>query len=457
MNILDLIEHNTGNAYIRKASTGGGEFSGPCPWCGGDDRFSIHPGKDHYVCRQCKKAGDSIQFCKDYLNKSYVEACQLLEIQPTFKFNSLDVATETPGNNDIRWTPRELTLPCKQWQERAEKIAHHCHVQLFTTYKNTQKKWLNNRGLSDKTIRSARIGYNDSHMNFEFESWGLGPEKDFKAVNQSLWLPQGIIIPQFYEDKLIRLRIRQANISTKSRFVVVKGSTSGFFDYDRHVMVSSVLAIQPWIVTESELDGWLLHQHADESCRVFSLGSAQARPDKKTHEYLKNNPGLINLDNDDAGHNEMAWWVENYPDAIPHYSIKGKDPGEDFQQGVNISQWLQDGLSQLNILNNGDGKEQLKTSVSFKKKIIDRYNNIQKNNKKINDEFQEIRDIVYKETPINIKECVHGDYCVSLKNNICLVNNQKARGLLKCPKDKWYKYIKGAVTQVIYGPGMGVK
>jgi len=374
MNVLDLIEQNTGNAYIRKASTYGGEFSGSCPWCGGDDRFSIHPGKNHYVCRQCKKAGDSIQFAKDYLNKTYVEACQLLDIQPNFKFESLDVGTETPGNNDIKWIPRELILPCKQWQERAEKFAYHCHKALFLQHKDTHKKWLNDRGLSDKTIKKARIGFNSTPINFELESWGLCGEKGSDAFNQSLWLPQGIIIPQFYDDKLIRLRIRQTDFNLKSRFIVVKGSSMGFFDYVKHSMRDTVLSNHLWIVTESELDGWLLKQSADESCKVFSLGSSTARPDQKTHDYLKNNPGLINLDNDTAGHNEMAWWVENYPDAIPYYSIKGKDPGEDFQQGVNLGQWLQDGLSQLNTLNNGDKKEQGKISLNFKKKIIDRYN-----------------------------------------------------------------------------------
>lgn len=473
MNILDLIEHNTQNAYIRKASTGGGEFSGPCPWCGGEDRFSIHPGQNHYVCRQCKKAGDLIQFCKDYLNKTYVEACQLLNIQPNFKFKSLDVGTEAPGSNDIRWTPRELILPCEQWQERAEKFAYHCHKQLFTKYKDIRKQLLNDRGLSDKTILKARIGYNDSHMNFQLESWGLEPEKDNDAVNQSLWLPQGIIIPQFFNDKLIRLRIRQTDQSN-SRYVVVKGSSMGFFDYNKHISLDIAFSNHSWMVTESELDGWLLHQKAQNSCIIFSLGSSTARPDKKTHEYLKNNPGLINLDNDDAGHNEMTWWVENYPDAIPYYSIKGKDPGEDFQAGVNVSQWLQDGLSQLNILNNGDKKEQGKTSLNFKKKIIDRYNKDLSNKKqrivKIKDDFNYLNQKKkekllsfaenyqgeFKSQP-QAKECLHNDYCISLKQNICLINNENVHQTNTCPKEKWYRYIDGNVTQIIYGPGMGIK
>jgi hypothetical protein len=42
MNILDLAEKHVD--LKRVASTKGGEYAGPCPGCGGDDRFR--------VCRQ---------------------------------------------------------------------------------------------------------------------------------------------------------------------------------------------------------------------------------------------------------------------------------------------------------------------------------------------------------------------------------------------------------------------
>ena len=36
----------------------GAERVGPCPKCGGDDRFSINPKKNVFYCRRCDVGGD---------------------------------------------------------------------------------------------------------------------------------------------------------------------------------------------------------------------------------------------------------------------------------------------------------------------------------------------------------------------------------------------------------------
>jgi len=63
---------NTFNLAIKKvtlkkvASTRGGEWHGPCPACGGTDRFHVWPmendGRGSYWCRGCNRAGDNIKF-----------------------------------------------------------------------------------------------------------------------------------------------------------------------------------------------------------------------------------------------------------------------------------------------------------------------------------------------------------------------------------------------------------
>lgn len=35
----------------------GRELVGPCPRCGGDDRFSVNPGKNQFLCRKCESDG----------------------------------------------------------------------------------------------------------------------------------------------------------------------------------------------------------------------------------------------------------------------------------------------------------------------------------------------------------------------------------------------------------------
>jgi phage/plasmid primase-like uncharacterized protein len=78
MNILELVREY-GFSPKKEASTKGGEYSTPCPSCGGDDRFRIWPNDGNgggFWCRKCEKNGDNIDFCKDFLNMSFKEACE---------------------------------------------------------------------------------------------------------------------------------------------------------------------------------------------------------------------------------------------------------------------------------------------------------------------------------------------------------------------------------------------
>jgi len=44
------------------ASTNGGEWAGPCPFCGGTDRCRVWPNQEggRFWCRQCEAQGDAI-------------------------------------------------------------------------------------------------------------------------------------------------------------------------------------------------------------------------------------------------------------------------------------------------------------------------------------------------------------------------------------------------------------
>jgi len=76
VNIVDLIQQDV--SLKRVSSTGGGEYAGACPWCGGKDRFRVWPEGGNYWCRQCNRKGDAIQYLRDYRGKSYQEAATLI-------------------------------------------------------------------------------------------------------------------------------------------------------------------------------------------------------------------------------------------------------------------------------------------------------------------------------------------------------------------------------------------
>ena len=53
--------------------------SGPCPVCGGTDRFSIHTRKNLYACRQCNIAGEGvIKLVMETQGVGFTQACEII-------------------------------------------------------------------------------------------------------------------------------------------------------------------------------------------------------------------------------------------------------------------------------------------------------------------------------------------------------------------------------------------
>jgi hypothetical protein len=58
------------------------ERDGPCPKCGGDDRFAINIKKQLFNCRGCKVGGDVIDFVRWFDGVGFMEACTTLAGPP---------------------------------------------------------------------------------------------------------------------------------------------------------------------------------------------------------------------------------------------------------------------------------------------------------------------------------------------------------------------------------------
>ena len=65
----------------------GAEFVGPCPKCGGTDRFAINPQKKVFNCRGCGVGGDVIQLVELLDNAGFIAACTTLVGEPPPKAN----------------------------------------------------------------------------------------------------------------------------------------------------------------------------------------------------------------------------------------------------------------------------------------------------------------------------------------------------------------------------------
>lgn len=58
-----------------------GELVGPCPKCGGTDRFSINPGKGAFNCRGAE-GGDAIKLVMHVEGRTFVQACEFILNEP---------------------------------------------------------------------------------------------------------------------------------------------------------------------------------------------------------------------------------------------------------------------------------------------------------------------------------------------------------------------------------------
>jgi len=336
--MLELTQQD-GFIFDRQAGTNGGEHAGPCPFCGGEDRFRIWPEETETGrawCRSCGWAGDGIQYLIDYHKMSFKDACNELSLDRPIKINQQPAAPKA-------FQPRTVSAPCSLWQQKAGAFLKYTQGCLFE--RPEILKWLHEaRGLNDETIKAAGLGYNPEVVWREREQWGLEPEISQKTNKpKKLWIPVGLVIPYQVNDIVTRLRIRRPDAdvvdSKDSRYIIVSGSAAGAM-----ILKGNSKAC---VVVESELDGLLIAQDAGDLAQVIALGNAQSKPDTTAHEILTGAAQILcSLDSDQAGIKaSWAFWNKTYPQVKRWPCVGGKDPGEMILTGISIRMWAEAGLN----------------------------------------------------------------------------------------------------------------
>ena len=87
MNVLEVLRAH-GFDLTRAAATNGGEYCGPCPKCGGRDRFSVWPAGrgtgGRFWCRGCRWNGDALTLLMELRMLSFIDACRELGVSTDF-------------------------------------------------------------------------------------------------------------------------------------------------------------------------------------------------------------------------------------------------------------------------------------------------------------------------------------------------------------------------------------
>jgi len=329
--LLLTLANDAGLEPKRKSSCNGGEYSSPCPSCGGDDRFIMHPNatqklcEGSFFCRQCGVNGDSITFCREFLNMEWREAVKRCGAE-----NNVAFTLAIPRRSG----PTLASFPNKVWLEAAEIFVEHAQKDL--QHRETEVAWLRTRGLPFEAVQRYRIGFVGNENNYSIERKYFGLEDNDGRT--TMWIPPGIVIPSMdFYNNVVRIKIRRSEWTPDSKlpkYIALSGSMGGMGVVGDRT--------KPYlVVVESELDAMALH-HAigDVACVVF-VGGNNKNPDAIVDCMARNVENLLIChDNDDAGLLMLKKWKTLYYRAVSCPLPVGKDVGEAIGLGFDVREWF---------------------------------------------------------------------------------------------------------------------
>lgn len=338
----------------------GTEHAGPCPWCGGDDRFTVSPEGGEsglYWCRRCERGGDGISFLRELHGFSFPEACERLGLGHKVRAEASGggrpaEAPSAPTKPAAKEKPNPPTdAPGPAWQEAARAFAQECREALHadTDAARSARAWLHGRGFTPETIRAAGLGLNAEERYPARTAWGLPPNKDKKGGDK-IWLPRGITIPWETAGLLWKVNIRRLNGDVvpghdwKGRkYQLITGSANALYGADL------LRADLPAAVVEGELDALAIRQTAGDLSgealvAAVATGSTHgARRVRWIGRLAACLLVLVSFDSDEAGEKAARYWTEALPQARrwrPYWS----DPAGMLGDGADLRAWIEAAL-----------------------------------------------------------------------------------------------------------------
>jgi hypothetical protein len=324
--LLELLSCST---ELRKvANSHGGEYAGPCPWCGGEDRFRVWPHADrpHYWCRQCGRKGDAIQFLREREGLTFRQACERLG-QP------LPEATRRPLPPK---GPPLATAPSQAWQTRARAFADQCEQTLWSPCGRPVLAYLHARGLHHDTLRAAHVGYHPEPRQEPREAWDLAPDPE----HQQVWLPGGIIFPWFVGVELWKVTVRREGegLPKPKRYLSLPGGGNPLYRID------TVRPSQPVMLVEGTLDAFSIAQEAGDLIAAVAASTTWGRLERWIGRLALALVVLLSFDADEAGDTAAAWWRKALGPRAKRWQPYWDDPNAMFQDGADLRTWVREGL-----------------------------------------------------------------------------------------------------------------
>jgi len=326
------------------------ELEGPCPFCGGTNRFTLFINEDRFWCRQCGKSGDAIQYLREVRKMSFKEAALLVRKGSS---PSLDRPTTTPQSRE-----KSKKEQPPEWLAKAERFVSYARKKLAE--RSDVLDWLRlERGITAETAERFLLGWNPKDAYRKKTDWGLIED------GTKMFFPSGLVIPLEKAVKIRRDNPGTYNGRPNKKYYLVKGSAAEPLSIGEPLDAVA-------IIVESELDAILLNQEIKRKIFVVALGSCSNRPDETLLGRLKQCAIiLVALDTDKPGGISSQWWLDSVPNSFRTLTPKayGKDITESFLNGLDLNDWLSVSLNLAQKSLPGAGNSPVEETAPFKADI----------------------------------------------------------------------------------------
>lgn len=275
--------------------------------------LKIHPDGMSWKCFGCDKSGDVIAWMRERRGLSFKEACDALGAG-TFAGTGL-------GSKPVAAPPTRPREPMRReavgLPPETLGFVDDCAKRLWAPEGDRARAYLLDRGLSETTIRAAKLGFNADECRL--------PENRYVA--------RGITIPWLHQGKIHALNVRRANQEPK--YLLVKGSRRGV------PFPASPTSGRVVVMCEGEFDALLLRQEAGDIVDAITVGSASDRASPEIVRCLLGAPSiLVCTDCDEAGERAVRYWQSMSTRVRRIRTLEGLDVTDTFLSGGNLRLWI---------------------------------------------------------------------------------------------------------------------
>lgn len=263
---INLIELAGNYTELRRESTQ--EYSGPCPWCGGNDRF--HVRADGWFCRTCKPI-DPVHGWHDVFD--FVMLADNCDFRQAYEKLSGTIPTPAPEHR-VKPVHRSVSTAgyFNEAKERAALLSSHDGL---LTGANADARavmaYLVGRGLQPATVAAFKLGY----------GWVYPPRAyDRETKKESYPKQLAVALPWFDRDgKLLAVKYRFLQGHT---YTDAEGRERTENKTSRGPQAGSMFGWQAWrgpeqsatlFIVEGELNVLSIWQETHGAVDVLSAGS----------------------------------------------------------------------------------------------------------------------------------------------------------------------------------------